>query len=85
MKGRERLLDKRCGTLPYVAPEVLTGTYKAQPADTWSCGIILTAMLAGGKFSLKKILFRFCSICILLYCNLKIINIDLTAFYCYCM
>lgn len=54
MKGRERLLDKRCGTLPYVAPEVLTGTYKAQPADTWSCGIILTAMLAGGKFSLKK-------------------------------
>ena len=22
--------------------------YKAEPADIWSCGIVLTAMLAGG-------------------------------------
>ena len=26
--GRERLLDTRCGTLPYVAPEVLSQKYK---------------------------------------------------------
>ncbi|XP_011313971.1 serine/threonine-protein kinase grp [Fopius arisanus] len=47
LQGRERLLEKRCGTLPYVAPEVLTHPYHAQPADVWSCGIILVALLAG--------------------------------------
>ncbi|XP_037958541.1 serine/threonine-protein kinase grp [Teleopsis dalmanni] len=46
-RGKERLLDKRCGTLPYVAPEVLVRPYHAQPADVWSCGIILVTMLAG--------------------------------------
>uniref|UniRef100_A0A1B6CLG2 non-specific serine/threonine protein kinase n=2 Tax=Clastoptera arizonana TaxID=38151 RepID=A0A1B6CLG2_9HEMI len=46
-KGQERLMDKRCGTLPYIAPEVLLRPYKAEPADIWSCGIILTAMLSG--------------------------------------
>uniref|UniRef100_A0A7N6B6P1 Serine/threonine-protein kinase Chk1 n=1 Tax=Anabas testudineus TaxID=64144 RepID=A0A7N6B6P1_ANATE len=47
-KGRERLLSRLCGTLPYVAPELLSQTeYKAQPADIWACGIVLTAMLAG--------------------------------------
>lgn len=49
-KGRERLLCRFCGTLPYVAPELLCQKeYKAQPADIWACGIVLTAMLAGGK------------------------------------
>ncbi|XP_035482333.1 serine/threonine-protein kinase Chk1 [Scophthalmus maximus] len=47
-KGRERLLNRLCGTLPYVAPELLgQPEYKAQPADIWACGIVLTAMLAG--------------------------------------
>lgn len=49
IKGKERLLDKRCGTLPYVAPEILIRPYSAAPADVWSCGVILVAMLSGGK------------------------------------
>ncbi|OXU23588.1 hypothetical protein TSAR_000341 [Trichomalopsis sarcophagae] len=47
LHGKERCLDKRCGTLPYVAPEVLERPYHAEPADIWSCGIILVALLAG--------------------------------------
>ncbi|KAG7483869.1 hypothetical protein MATL_G00042980 [Megalops atlanticus] len=47
-RGRERRLTRLCGTLPYVAPELMTRTeFSAQPADTWACGIVLTAMLAG--------------------------------------
>ncbi|KAG7266690.1 hypothetical protein CRUP_037257 [Coryphaenoides rupestris] len=51
-KGRERHLNRLCGTLPYVAPELLgQSEFKAQPADVWACGIVLTAMLAGGLLS----------------------------------
>ncbi|KAM6907778.1 serine/threonine-protein kinase Chk1 [Xenentodon cancila] len=47
-KGRERHLNRLCGTLPYVAQELLSqAEYRAQPADIWACGIVLTAMLAG--------------------------------------
>lgn len=47
-RGKERLLNRLCGTLPYVAPELMSrSAFHAQPADTWACGIVLTAMLAG--------------------------------------
>lgn len=46
-KGKERPLTKRCGTLPYIAPEVLVKEYYAEPADVWSCGVILVALVAG--------------------------------------
>ncbi|XP_067166122.1 serine/threonine-protein kinase Chk1 [Apteryx mantelli] len=47
--GRERRLSKMCGTLPYVAPELLRrrADFRAEPVDVWACGIVLTAMLAG--------------------------------------
>jgi serine/threonine-protein kinase Chk1 len=45
-----------CGTLPYVAPELLKRKeFHAEPVDVWSCGIVLTAMLAGGKMYLVMI------------------------------
>ncbi|KAL1418707.1 hypothetical protein MTO96_025739 [Rhipicephalus appendiculatus] len=46
-RGEERLLVKRCGTMPYIAPEVLVKQYRAEPADIWSCGVILVALLGG--------------------------------------
>lgn len=53
-RGKERLLNRLCGTLPYVAPELMShSAFHAQPADTWACGIVLTAMLAGGRAMLS--------------------------------
>ncbi|CAI6358104.1 unnamed protein product [Macrosiphum euphorbiae] len=46
--GKRRKLDKKCGTIPYLAPEVLSLLpYQAEPSDIWACGIILVSMLAG--------------------------------------
>ena len=34
--------------MPYIAPEVLVRSqYSAEPADIWSCGVVLVAMLTG--------------------------------------
>ncbi|KAM9369981.1 serine/threonine-protein kinase Chk1 [Phaethornis superciliosus] len=47
-QGRERRLSRMCGTLPYVAPELLCRPeFRAEPVDVWACGVVLTAMLAG--------------------------------------
>ena len=49
-QGKERLLERRCGTTAYCAPEMLMKPrYNAEPADIWSCGIVLVAMVTGGK------------------------------------
>ena len=40
-QGKERLLERRCGTTAYCAPEMLMKPrYNAEPADIWSCGIV---------------------------------------------
>ena len=46
-QGKERKLTRRCGTICYVAPEVLYLPYSAQPAELWSCGIVLFTLLFG--------------------------------------
>lgn len=46
-QGKERNLERQCGTKPYMAPEVLLRPYSAEAADIWSCGVVLVALLAG--------------------------------------
>jgi protein-serine/threonine kinase len=40
-----------CGSLPYIAPEVLAkkGDYDPRPLDVWSCGIIYLTLFHGGN------------------------------------
>ncbi|RDB27406.1 Serine/threonine-protein kinase CHK1 [Hypsizygus marmoreus] len=46
--GRTRPLTERCGSLPYVAPELNSDEpYFAEPIDVWGIGVILFTMLAG--------------------------------------
>ncbi|THH28610.1 hypothetical protein EUX98_g5584 [Antrodiella citrinella] len=46
--GKTRRLSERCGSLPYVAPELGTEIpYDAEPIDVWGIGVILFTMLAG--------------------------------------
>ncbi|KAJ7110723.1 kinase-like domain-containing protein [Mycena crocata] len=46
--GRTRTLTERCGSLPYVAPELNSERpYEAEPIDVWGIGVILYTLLAG--------------------------------------
>jgi serine/threonine-protein kinase Chk1 len=46
--GRTRMLTERCGSLPYVAPELNSDKpYAAEPIDAWGVGVILFTMIAG--------------------------------------
>ena len=42
------MLTERCGSLPYVAPELANEQpYNAEPVDVWGCGVILFTLLVG--------------------------------------
>ncbi|KAL7425213.1 Chk1 protein kinase [Cryptotrichosporon argae] len=49
-KGKTRLLSGRCGSLPYVAPELGAPAgqmYAAEPVDVWGLGVVLYTLLVG--------------------------------------
>ncbi|KDN36029.1 hypothetical protein RSAG8_11115, partial [Rhizoctonia solani AG-8 WAC10335] len=47
-KERTRMLSERCGSLPYVAPELSTNEpYAAEPVDIWGTGVILFTLFVG--------------------------------------
>ncbi|WRT69745.1 uncharacterized protein IL334_006736 [Kwoniella shivajii] len=49
-KGKTRLLSGRCGSLPYVAPELGNPAgqgYAAEPVDIWGMGVVLYTLLVG--------------------------------------
>ncbi|GFE54399.1 calcium dependent kinase CDPK7 [Babesia ovis] len=53
--GPNELLTQPCGTLAYVAPEVLTLQGYNQKVDVWSIGVIMYLLLRGKlPFSVKK-------------------------------
>ncbi|KAI0078665.1 Pkinase-domain-containing protein [Panus rudis PR-1116 ss-1] len=46
--GQDDMMRTACGSPHYAAPEVISGeAYNAIPADIWSCGVILYALVAG--------------------------------------
>ncbi|XP_024151886.1 serine/threonine-protein kinase 33 isoform X1 [Oryzias melastigma] len=45
--GIERMMSETCGTLIYMAPEVLKGNDYSQLCDAWSIGVIMFMLLCG--------------------------------------
>jgi len=44
-----KILEKRYGTLVYIAPEIMLKTGYGKPVDMWSIGVIMYKILKMGK------------------------------------
>lgn len=47
-------MDQRCGTIIYMAPEVVAGNHNeyTRSVDIWATGVIMYEILTGGKHPL---------------------------------
>jgi len=43
------LLSQQCGTLIYMAPEIINKAQYSKSVDMWSVGIIMYMLLSGGR------------------------------------
>eukprot|EP01137_Pigoraptor_chileana_P009176 Opistho-2@57049 len=46
-KARRKMMQSSCGTVHYMAPEILQGKMYDHSVDLWSCGVILYNLLSG--------------------------------------
>jgi calcium/calmodulin-dependent protein kinase I len=46
-KGQEELSQEACGTLGFLAPEVIKGKPHGKPVDLWACGVIMYILVTG--------------------------------------
>jgi serine/threonine protein kinase len=64
-RSSESILQSTCGTLSYIAPEMMSGSEYTDSVDIWSTGVILYAIVAGSlpyheqtvELILKEILY----------------------------
>ncbi|KPA73119.1 putative mitogen-activated protein kinase kinase 3 [Leptomonas pyrrhocoris] len=47
LAGNEQCLTTRCGTLHYMAPEILRDTHYGKPVDMWAMGVMAHVMFLG--------------------------------------
>ena len=49
-----RKIKKFCGTIKFMAPEILENKSYEQNVDIWACGIILYMLLSGGSHPVSE-------------------------------
>ena len=44
---KDQIFSESCGTLPYMAPEMINGKYSGSKSDIWSLGVLLFVIICG--------------------------------------
>lgn len=52
IEGKNQKISTHCGTLIYMAPEIILRKYYSKNVDVWSCAIVMYMLLNGGSHPL---------------------------------